>query len=40
MLGGVVIPTLGLDKIGYVSAAIALLAVVVAPAVAGLAPKK
>jgi predicted MFS family arabinose efflux permease len=40
MLGGVVIPTLGLDKIGYVSAAIALLAVVVAPAVAGLGPKK
>jgi DHA1 family inner membrane transport protein len=40
MLGGVVIPTLGLDKIGYVSAAIALLAVVVAPAVAALAPKK
>ena len=40
MLGGVVIPTLGLDKIGYVSAVIALLAVLVAPAVAGLAPKK
>jgi DHA1 family inner membrane transport protein len=40
MLGGVVIPTLGLDKIGYVSAAIALLAVLVAPAVAALAPKK
>jgi DHA1 family inner membrane transport protein len=40
MLGGVVIPTLGLDKIGYVSAALALLAVVVAPAVAALAPKK
>lgn len=40
MLGGLVIPTLGLDKIGYISAAIALLAVLVAPAVARLAPKK
>jgi DHA1 family inner membrane transport protein len=40
MLGGLVIPTLGLDKIGYISAAIALLAVLMAPAVAALAPKK
>jgi predicted MFS family arabinose efflux permease len=40
MLGGLVIPTLGLDKIGYISAAIALLAVAVAPVVASLAPKK
>ena len=39
MLGGAVIPTLGLDKIGYIAAAIALLAVLVAPLVAGLAKK-
>lgn len=36
MLGGAVIPTLGLGSIGYVSAAIALLAVAVAPIVAAL----
>jgi len=40
MLGGVVIPTLGLDKIGYISAAIALLAVVVTPAVSWLSRKR
>ena len=40
MLGGVVIPTLGLDKIGYVSAAIAALAVVIAPLVASLGRKQ
>jgi DHA1 family inner membrane transport protein len=40
MLGGVVIPTLGLDKIGYVSAAIAVLAVVIAPLVASLGRKQ
>jgi DHA1 family inner membrane transport protein len=39
VLGGVVIPTLGLDKIGYISAAIALLAVLAAPVVASLKPK-
>ena len=38
VLGGVVIPTLGLDKIGYISAAIALLAVLAAPIVARLKP--
>jgi len=40
MLGGVVIPTLGLDKIGYISAAIALLAVIVTPAVSWLSRKR
>jgi len=40
MLGGVVIPTLGLDKIGYVSAAIAVLAVIIAPLVASLGRKQ
>jgi len=40
MLGGVVIPAFGLDRIGYVAAAIALLAVVVAPAVSRLARKR
>ena len=34
IVGGLVIPTFGLDKIGYVAAAIALLAVIVAPVVA------
>lgn len=40
MLGGAVIPTLGLDKIGYISAAIALLAVLMAPVVAALGRKR
>jgi DHA1 family inner membrane transport protein len=40
MLGGAVIPTLGLDKIGYISAAIALLAVLMAPLVASLGRKR
>lgn len=40
MLGGAVIPTLGLDKIGYISAAIALLAVLMAPVVASLGRKR
>jgi DHA1 family inner membrane transport protein len=40
MLGGAVIPTLGLDKIGYISAAIALLAVMMAPVVAALGRKR
>jgi DHA1 family inner membrane transport protein len=40
MLGGAVIPTLGLDKIGYISAAIALLAVLMAPLVGSLGRKR
>ncbi|WP_141829493.1 MFS transporter [Herbaspirillum sp. SJZ107] len=40
MLGGAVIPTLGLDKIGYISAAIALLAVLMAPVVGALGRKR
>jgi len=38
LLGGVVIPTIGLDKLGYVAAAIAVLAVLFAPVVARLRP--
>ena len=38
MLGGVVIPWLGLDMVGYVAAGFALLAVVLAPLVARLRP--
>jgi len=38
VLGGIVIPTIGLDKLGYVAAAIALLAVLFAPMVARLRP--
>jgi len=38
LLGGVVIPTVGLDKLGYVAAAIAVLAVLFAPLVARLRP--
>ena len=40
MLGGAVIPTLGLDKIGYISAAIALLAVLMAPVVTALGRRR
>lgn len=36
MLGGAVIPTLGLDKIGYIAAALAVVAIVLAPLVARL----
>jgi len=38
VLGGIVIPTIGLDKLGYVAAAIAVLAVLFAPVVARLRP--
>ena len=36
MLGGAAIPLLGLDKIGYIAAGVALLAVLLAPLVARL----
>jgi predicted MFS family arabinose efflux permease len=38
IIGGAAIPTLGLDKIGYIAAAVALLAVLAAPVVARLRP--
>jgi DHA1 family inner membrane transport protein len=38
IIGGAAIPTLGLDKIGYIAAAVALLAVAGAPFVARLRP--
>ena len=40
ILGGIVIPTFGLDRIGYVAAGVAVLAVVVAPVVARLKPAR
>jgi DHA1 family inner membrane transport protein len=39
IIGGAAIPTLGLDKIGYIAAAVAVLAVLAAPAVARLRPR-